>query len=87
MQRSDEGLSIALSPSSSSVNSIDDLKLTAAVTNNGAEDVKVLNYGSIFDTALPTRSFVVSKDGATTDFTGIKVRNQISRQLSTIWPR
>lgn len=72
-QRAENGLTVALTPSSKSVDSISDLKLTAAVTNNDAEDVKVLNYGSILDTALPTRSFSVTKNGAATNFTGIKV--------------
>ncbi|KAJ7133189.1 hypothetical protein C8R44DRAFT_611560 [Mycena epipterygia] len=50
-------LSVALSSPSSSVHSIADLVLTAAVTNRGPEDIKVLKYATILDAALPTRSF------------------------------
>jgi hypothetical protein len=44
------------------------------VTNVGAEDVKVLKYSNILDYALPTQSFVVTKDGAQAAFTGIQVK-------------
>ncbi|KAF5335624.1 hypothetical protein D9758_014803 [Tetrapyrgos nigripes] len=57
----------------SDVTSIDELKFTASVTNNGAESVKVLKYGTVLDNGLPTRSFTVTKDGADVSFTGIKV--------------
>ncbi|KAF5364111.1 hypothetical protein D9756_000085 [Leucocoprinus leucothites] len=57
----------------SSVGSLNDLKFTASVTNNGAETAKVLRYGTILDDKLPTRSFTVTKDGQVVDFTGIKM--------------
>ncbi|TRM62734.1 hypothetical protein BD626DRAFT_548558 [Schizophyllum amplum] len=56
-----------------SVTSIDDVKITAAITNTGAEAVKVLKYGTIFDAELPTRSFTVTKDDQDVAFTGIKM--------------
>ncbi|KAI9060880.1 Metalloprotease [Trametes sanguinea] len=56
------------------VHSIDDIKVTAAVTNTGSEALKVLKYGTVLDSELPTRSFTVSKDGAVADFTGIKLQ-------------
>lgn len=55
-----------------SVASVADLTFTAAITNTGSEDVKVLKYGTILD-SLPTRSFTVTKDGANVAFTGVKV--------------
>lgn len=69
-----DGLTVKVSGPASSVNSIDDLSFTASVTNTGAEDVKILKYGTVLD-SLPTRSFTVTKDGADVDFTGIQVRS------------
>ncbi|KAF5340178.1 hypothetical protein D9758_014978 [Tetrapyrgos nigripes] len=66
-----EGLTVKLTPASSSISSIDDLKLVAEVTNTGSEEVKVLKYSTILD-SLPTRSFSVSKNGTDIAFTGIK---------------
>ncbi|KAL1747525.1 hypothetical protein HDZ31DRAFT_31672 [Schizophyllum fasciatum] len=67
-----EDLTVALS-GADSVNSVDDVKITAAVTNTGAEAVKVLKYGTVLDAELPTRSFRVTKDDADVAFTGIKM--------------
>jgi len=55
-----------------SVHSIDDIKVSASVTNTGSEDVKVLSYGTILDSGRPSKSFQVSKDGSEVQFTGIK---------------
>ncbi|KAF7432613.1 hypothetical protein PC9H_004555 [Pleurotus ostreatus] len=68
------GLSVKLSAAAVSVESIDDLKLVAEVTNTGSEDVKVLKYGTVLDDKLPTRIFTVTKDGSTVPFTGIKIQ-------------
>lgn len=57
-----------------SVHSIGEITVVASVTNTGSEDVKVLKYGTVLDGDLPTRSFVVSKDGAEADFVGVRVR-------------
>ncbi|KAK7037401.1 hypothetical protein VNI00_011151 [Paramarasmius palmivorus] len=67
-----EGLSVKVTGPSSSVSSVKDLKFTAEVTNNGAEAVKVLKYGTVLD-SLPTRSFAVSKDGNPVAFSGVKL--------------
>lgn len=69
-----EGLIIELSGPSGSISSIDELKFTATVTNTGSETVKILKYATIMDDQLPTRSFVVTKDGASVPFKGIKVQ-------------
>lgn len=57
----------------SEVTSLDNLVLTATVTNSGDETVKMLKYGTVLDDQLPTRSFKASKNGTAVDFTGIKV--------------
>ena len=56
------------------VASIADIKLTAAVTNTGSSALKVVKYGTVLDSALPTRSFVVSRDGVEAAFTGVKLQ-------------
>jgi deuterolysin len=66
-------LSVSLS-APSDVNSIDEIKIAAAVTNTGSEDIKVLKYGTILDAELPTRSFKIVKDGKAATFTGIKLQ-------------
>ncbi|KAF8885804.1 Deuterolysin metalloprotease family-domain-containing protein [Infundibulicybe gibba] len=68
-----DGLSVKLTGPSDSISSLNDLKLTATVTNTGAEDVKVLKYGTILDDKMPTKSFTVTKDGEAIPFTGIKL--------------
>jgi len=68
-----EGISVKVVPSSPSVDTLDDLKFTADISNSGAEAVKILYYGTILDAKLPTKSFVVKKDGQVVPFTGIKV--------------
>ncbi|KAG6868775.1 hypothetical protein C0993_010702 [Termitomyces sp. T159_Od127] len=73
-----EGLTVELQASAASVSSVDDLVLTATVTNNGAESVKVLRYGTILDSQLPTKSFKVTKDGQDVAFTGIKLSVSLS---------
>jgi len=65
-------LTVKLTPASSSVNSINDLKLLAEVTNTGSEAVRVLKYGTVLD-SLPTKSFSVSKNGTDVGFTGVRV--------------
>ncbi|KAI3598455.1 deuterolysin m35 metalloprotease [Moniliophthora roreri] len=67
-----DGLSVKVTGPASSVNSVKDLKFTAEVTNNGAEAVKVLKYGTVLD-SLPTRSFTVTKDGQPVNFSGVKL--------------
>ncbi|KAI0820698.1 Metalloprotease [Trametes gibbosa] len=59
------------------VHSIDDIKVTAAVTNTGSEDLKVFKYGTVLDSDMPTRSFAVSRGGVAADFTGIKLQLDI----------
>jgi deuterolysin len=68
-----EGLTVELSGPSTSVRSIDELKLTASITNTGTESVKILKYATILDDKLPTKAFTVIKDGAIVPFTGIRV--------------
>ncbi|KAF8650953.1 hypothetical protein AX16_005018 [Volvariella volvacea WC 439] len=68
-----DGITVEVS-GPSTVASVDDLVFTAAVTNNGAETVKVLKFGTILDEQLPTRSFTVTaEDGQVVPFTGVKL--------------
>jgi deuterolysin len=73
LARADSPLTVEFTKPESSVSSIKDLVFTAKVTNSGAEDVKVLKYGTVLD-SLPTRSFSIQKDGQDVAFNGVKVR-------------
>ncbi|TFL00252.1 hypothetical protein BDV98DRAFT_605353 [Pterulicium gracile] len=53
------------------IQSIDQLFLIAEIQNTGNTNVKILNFATIFDAHRPTRSFVVTKDGAEVAFTGV----------------
>ncbi|KAI0771679.1 Deuterolysin metalloprotease family-domain-containing protein [Trametes elegans] len=64
------------------VHSIDDIRITAAITNTGPDPVTVVNYGTVFDSERPTRSFTVTKDGAAVDFIGVKIRLDGTQGLS-----
>ncbi|KAJ7669961.1 hypothetical protein DFH06DRAFT_1372504 [Mycena polygramma] len=64
-------LTVVLSASNNVVDSIADVLLTAAVTNNGTKDITVIKYGTILDAVQGTRSFTVTRDGAPILFTGV----------------
>ncbi|PFH47136.1 hypothetical protein AMATHDRAFT_43144 [Amanita thiersii Skay4041] len=66
------GITVELS-GPKSINTIDDLKLTASVTNAGSEAVKLLKYATILDDKLPTKSFTITKDGSEVAFQGVKI--------------
>ncbi|RXW23119.1 hypothetical protein EST38_g2728 [Candolleomyces aberdarensis] len=78
LEKRAEGLTVELSTSASSISSIQDLKVVATVTNTGTEPVRLLKYGTVLDDKLPTKSFVVSKDGQAVPFTGVKVSVSLS---------
>ncbi|KIY66958.1 zincin [Cylindrobasidium torrendii FP15055 ss-10] len=78
-----DGLSVELTSSAGkSLDSVSGLKVTAAVTNNNSEDVKILKYGTVLDN-LPTRSFAVTKDGKDVAFSGIKANVRLSDSAYT----
>lgn len=68
----DKALSVKLEVPEAKVASVADVAVIATVTNTGSEDVCILKYGTVLDN-LPTRSFIITKDGAKVSFTGIKV--------------
>ena len=68
------GLEISLSTPTDKVTSVSDLRVVATVKNVGDEDLTILKSGTVLDNELPTRSFIVSKDGKEIPFTGITVR-------------
>jgi len=79
-----EGLVVELKPNSASVGSIADLTFVASVTNTGSEAVKILKFNTILDEKLPTKSFVVTKDGEAVKFTGAKVRSCVFQIVTGI---
>lgn len=68
------GLEVSLSTPANKVASVSDLRVVANVKNVGDEDVRILRLGTVLDDELPTRSFIVTKDGKEAPFTGIRVR-------------
>ena len=67
-------LDVFLSTPTDKVTSVSDLRVVATVKNIGGEDLKILKFGTVLDNELPTRSFIVSKDGKEAPFTGVMVR-------------
>ncbi|KAJ2915629.1 hypothetical protein MD484_g4804, partial [Candolleomyces efflorescens] len=78
LEKRAEGLTVELSTPSSSISSIEGLTVVATVTNTGTEPVRLLKYGTVLDDKLPTKSFLVSKDGEAVAFTGVKVSVSLS---------
>ena len=67
-------LEVSLSTPTNEVRSVSDLRVVATVKNVGDEDLKILKFGTVLDNELPTRSFIVRKDGKEAPFTGVTVR-------------
>ncbi|TFK96912.1 Deuterolysin metalloprotease family-domain-containing protein [Pterulicium gracile] len=57
------GLVVSVTASNVNVASIADVAITAKIENTGAEDLRILNFATIFDAQRPTRSFTVIKEG------------------------
>ncbi|KIM29274.1 hypothetical protein M408DRAFT_68091 [Serendipita vermifera MAFF 305830] len=68
------GLVVSLSAVESTIESIDNIALVATVENTSSDDIKVIKYGTVLDSELPTRSFIVSKGDSELSFTGVKVQ-------------
>ncbi|KAL0062451.1 hypothetical protein AAF712_010663 [Marasmius tenuissimus] len=62
-------LKVAVNAVSSSVSSIDDIVLTAVVSNPTDKDIRVIRTNNVLDN-LPTKSFSVTKDDQKVTFTG-----------------
>ncbi|KAL0058606.1 hypothetical protein AAF712_014702 [Marasmius tenuissimus] len=63
-------LKVTVSPVSSSVSSIEDIVLTAVVSNPKDSDIRVVRTNNVLD-KLPTKSFSVTKDDQKVTFTGV----------------
>lgn len=84
---SSDALSITLSNAEGqSIKNIDDLRLSAKVTNVGTEPVRVVRFGGILD-ASHTHSFVVKKGGNEVKFVGVIVRSSLgcTQIPSNLW--
>ncbi|KAJ7162052.1 Metalloprotease [Mycena filopes] len=64
-------LHVSLKAISSSVNSVDDIVLTAVVTNPTSADIRVIAKNNVLDSSA-TSSFGVSKDDKSVLFTGVR---------------
>ncbi|TFK98481.1 hypothetical protein BDV98DRAFT_572745 [Pterulicium gracile] len=65
-------LTVKLSAVSPVVASIDDIILTAVVSNPTSEDIKFVKFGSVLD-ELPTKSFNVRKGDEAVTFSGVEI--------------
>ncbi|KAL0062453.1 hypothetical protein AAF712_010665 [Marasmius tenuissimus] len=81
LARSD--VKVSVNAVSSSVSSIDDIILTAVVSNPSDKDVRVLAFNNLLDDR-PTRSFSVTKDGKKVTFTGIYATPDLSNELNWV---
>lgn len=68
-------LHVSLKAISSSVHSVDDIILTAVVSNPTAADIRVIAKNNVLDGSA-TSSFAVSKDDKSVLFTGVRVRKR-----------
>lgn len=76
-------LTVKLNAVSSSVASIEDVIITAVVSNPTTEDIKVLKFASLLDD-LPTKSFGVRKGSDDVVFTGIEVIPDLENDASFV---
>ncbi|KIY48346.1 zincin [Fistulina hepatica ATCC 64428] len=69
-----------------SITSLDDLIITAAVTNGNSEDIQIQTYGTVLDT-LPTHAFnVTTADNTELNFIGIELSVDLSQAPFTTIP-
>ncbi|KIM28816.1 hypothetical protein M408DRAFT_133737 [Serendipita vermifera MAFF 305830] len=74
VKRAASTLVISTSTTRPNTDSTDDIELLVKVENTSEEDVKVLKYGSVLDSELPTQSFIVTQGDQSVAFTGIKLQ-------------
>ncbi|KAG8828449.1 hypothetical protein FRC19_006547 [Serendipita sp. 401] len=67
-------LVVSLSTTSPAIESLDGLTLTA----KSDQDIKVLKFGTVIDSKLPTNSFLVSRGTQAVPFTGVQVQLSMS---------
>jgi deuterolysin len=77
-------LKVSVTPVSTSVASIEDIVLTAVVSNPTDKDIRVIAANNILDGDQPTRSFGVSKDGKAVPFTGALVAPDLSVEANWV---
>ena len=67
-------LKVSVKALQTDVDSIDDIVISAIVTNPTDRDIRVFAKNNVLDGSTTTTSFTVSKDGKYLLFTGIQVR-------------
>ncbi|TFL03478.1 Deuterolysin metalloprotease family-domain-containing protein [Pterulicium gracile] len=76
-------LTVKLSAVSPTVSSIDDIILTAVVSNPTSEDIRFVKFNSVLD-ELPTKSFKVKKGDVDVTFSGVDVVPAITEDAAFI---
>jgi len=69
-----DDLKVSVKALQTEVDSIDDIIISAIVTNPTDRDIRVFAKNNVLDGSTTTTSFTVSKDGKDLLFTGIQVR-------------
>jgi len=69
-----DDLKVSVKALQTEVDSIDDIIISAIVTNPTDRDIHVFAKNNVLDGSTTTTSFTVSKDGKDLLFTGIQVR-------------
>ena len=69
-----DDLKVSVKALQTDVDSIDDIVISAIVTNPTDRDIRVFAKNNVLDGSTTTTSFTVSKDGKDLLFTGIQVR-------------
>ncbi|KAJ7249357.1 Deuterolysin metalloprotease family-domain-containing protein [Mycena rebaudengoi] len=73
-------LKVSLKAVSKSVSSIDDIVISAIVSNPTDSDIRVMNKNNVLDNSA-TQTFAVTKDGENIQFSGVKVTYDLSSEL------
>lgn len=75
-------LTVSIKPVHTVVDSIDDIVISAVISNPTDSDIRVIAKNNILDSS-PTRSFTVSKGGKNATFTGIRASYDL--QQESVW--
>ncbi|TFK97313.1 Deuterolysin metalloprotease family-domain-containing protein [Pterulicium gracile] len=76
-------LTVKLSAVSPTVSSIEDIILTAVVSNPTSEDIKFVKFNSVLD-ELPTKSFLVKKGDSDVLFSGVDIVPAITEDAAFV---
>jgi len=77
-------LKVSVKPLQAVVNSIEDIVISAIITNPTDHDIRIFAKNNVLDASTTTISFMVSKDGKDLLLTGIQVSSLIALTLTDL---